>query len=77
MFPYLAPLLALVIWKHDRAHAVIFALVALSVTAALHAAFFFQSEFYHPFHLFSRAQNNLVPVAATTILFGLGRTSGL
>lgn len=62
VFPYLAPLLALVIWKHDRVHAVVFALVALSVTAALHAAFYFQSEFYHPFHLFGRAQSNIGPV---------------
>lgn len=32
------------------------------MTAALHAAFFFQSEFYHPFHLFSRVQNYIGPV---------------
>ena len=74
VFPYLAPLLALVIWKHDRVHAIVFALVALSVTAAFHAAFYFQSEFYHPFHLFNRAETNIGPViigagvAATAIV---------
>lgn len=59
VFPYLAPLFGLLIWKHDRVHAVIFTLVALAVTAGAHAAFYFQSEVYHPFHLFNRAEDRM------------------
>lgn len=55
VFPYLAPLFGLLIWKHDRVHALLFTLVALAVTAGAHAIVYFQSEFYHPFHLFDRA----------------------
>lgn len=59
VFPYLAPLFGLMIWKHDKLHAVVFVVVALLVTAGVHAAAFFQQEFYHPFHLFTRAENRM------------------
>jgi hypothetical protein len=59
VFPILAPLLGLVIWKHDRLHGVVFALVALAVTAAAHAAFYFQTPVYQPFHLVTRAEAHM------------------
>lgn len=59
VFPYLAPLFGLIIWKHDRLHAVVFTAVALLVTAAAHTGAFFQQDFYHPFHLFTRAESRM------------------
>jgi hypothetical protein len=59
VFPILAPLLGLVIWKHNRVHGVVFTLLALAVTAATHAAFYFQTPVYQPFHLVARAEAHM------------------
>jgi hypothetical protein len=59
VFPILAPLLGLVIWKHNRMHAVVFTVVALATMAATHATFYFQTPIYQPFHLFGRAQTHM------------------
>jgi hypothetical protein len=61
VFPFLAPLFGLLIWKHDRKHAAAFTLVALATTAAIHAAFYFQSPTYPPFHLLKRAEIKMGP----------------
>lgn len=76
VMPILAPLFALLIWKHDKLHAVLFAVVALAVTAGVHAAFYFQVDFYHPFHLLTRAQSRMGPVmmaagAVATLALGV------
>jgi hypothetical protein len=75
VFPFLAPLFGLLIWKHDRLHAVAFTLVALAVTAGLHAAFYFQSAVYQPFHLMERAETQMGPAmmaAGALATAGLG-----
>jgi hypothetical protein len=61
VFPYLAPLFGLLIWKFDRRNAVVFTLVALAVTAGVHAAFWFGNQPYEPFHLLQRGETRMGP----------------
>jgi hypothetical protein len=56
VFPILAPLFGLLIWKHNRWHAIVFVLVSLAVTACVHAAGYVQPGGYDPFHLVERAE---------------------
>lgn len=62
VMPALAPIFALLIWKHDRVHAVLFMAVALAVTVAVHAVFYFQVDVYSPFHLVDRARSRMGPI---------------
>jgi hypothetical protein len=59
IFPFLAPLFGLVVWKRNRVQGVVFTLIALAVTAAVHAVFYVQSADYHPFYLIGRAENQM------------------
>lgn len=76
IFPFIAPLLAMLIWKRNKSTAVLFVIISTLVTGGLHVYFYLQSEYYHPLILFDRAESNMgfeiaLPGAVCTALVGI------
>lgn len=60
VFMVLPPFLAFLVTRRNKKEGVIIGFVGLTTAVALHAGFYFSStEWYQPFHLFSRADRNM------------------
>jgi hypothetical protein len=59
IFPFVAPLIAMLYIKQQTIRAIWFTCLALAITAAIHFWQFHINEVYEPFHLFVRAENGM------------------